>query len=238
MATVVSVLEFDPSRSTSLQAQAIHDMTQLIELLKALSPFAWPAVALIVLFALKPEIRDFFSRLSRLKFWGAEAELGKKLDDLGASVNKASHETVQAAPMTEPANVSPNTPAVPAHEPPTQNFGDVILAEAAVSPLAAFMRLASRLERVANDLVARSEPVDKRRKYPLSEAFRRIPVEFLSADVRASILKFIQVRNLIVHESEAITNTDILRAIDIGLQLLAVVELVAITMPDDFPDSH
>jgi hypothetical protein len=192
-------------------------MSDFTDVLKALASVAWPAFAFTVLFVLKPEIKDFISRIRKGKVLGAEIDLDQKLDQLKDSVDLAKSEI-------------PNEVAAPTAEVVQAGFADRILNEAGVSPLAAFMRLSSELERVANSLMNDFDPAAKQRKLTLQEAFKRMPVDIISPEIRRSLQMFSSIRNRIVHENYSVTNSEILRAIDIGLNLLFVLEVVTVDM--------
>jgi hypothetical protein len=188
-------------------------MCEFVDFLKALAPFAWPAFAFTALFTLKRELKDFISRIRKGRVLGAEIDLDQTLDEWKASVDLAKSEAPAPEHPVSSDTIQPR-------------FADQILNEAGSSSLAAFMRLSSELERVANNIVADFQPAERRHKMSLQQAIRRMPVEFVSGEIRKSIGMFSSVRNKIVHEYHTVNNAEILRAIDIGLNLLSVLEVV------------
>ena len=194
--------------------------SQFAEVLNALASLAWPAFAFTTLILLKTEIRGFIARIKKGRAFGAEIDLDNSLDELKVSVDLAKSEIPQDA-------VALN------YDSEKQSFADRVLNEAGTSPLAAFMRLSSELERISNILVEKYDPAESKRKYTLQEAFKRMPVEFVSREVWHSLQMFSKIRIRIVHENYSVTNAEILRAIDIGLSLLSVIEIVTAIVEAD-----
>lgn len=134
-------------------------MKEYAELIRAIAALLWPVFAFVTLFTLKKQIIGFLERLKKGKVFGQEIELSEslqKLDESAAAVEKE----VAAIPIIVPSKERAEA----------NNEVKDILREAARSPKAALILLASDLEREARQLLASLGHPESRRYVPLSQA--------------------------------------------------------------------
>ncbi|NKJ33351.1 hypothetical protein [Rhizobium sp. SG570] len=187
-------------------------MEKFTSLLNALAGLAWPAIVFYAFYTLRDDLKKLIGRLRKGKILGQEIELDEQLLQIETTIE--SMKIVAPAPPNEPA--------------PSQAQGqserERILAEANVSSLAAFLRVSSILESTVNQFLARSGWHRGKRHLSLKEGFAHLPSEWLGTGIRISVEQFTLLRNRIVHENQTVTDEEIRRAIDIGLELLELVK--------------
>lgn len=184
-------------------------MKEFADFLRAVATLLWPIFAFSTLFIFKKEISEIIARLRRGKVLGQEFELSESLEKLDRSAVAAANE-VASFP-------APGTSASP-EEPGTDDEVRTILHEAARSPRAALMLLASDLEREARQLLASGGHHRGQRHVPLSQALK-ILSGGLPGHIPSSLKQFWEVRNRLIHGRDA-EPEDILRAIDSGITIL------------------
>lgn len=185
-------------------------MDHVIKFLNAVASLAWPAFAFVAFFYLKDEIKNLIGRLRRGKILGQEIELDDQLDNLKIAVD-----SVKQIASNDPARNDAQQSAAEK---------DQILGKALASPLETFLRISSELELAINNVLARSGWADSAQKLSVAQAFARLPRNWVADDIAKSIRQFTEIRNRIVHEHHQVTEAEILRAIDIGLDLITIVK--------------
>lgn len=182
-------------------------MKETTELIKAIASLLWPVFAFVALFTFKPQISALLGRLKKGTFFGQEIELLDKLEKSAVAVDNE----VAALPVS-------NTPQ---EQSETNDDVKEILLEAARSPKAALILLASNLEREARQLLASVGHLKGRRYVPLSKSIEVLDKQFggLPRHIPSSLNFFWEARNKLIHGGEA-SPEDILRAIDSGITIL------------------
>jgi hypothetical protein len=187
-------------------------MKETAELISAVASLLWPLFAFTSLFLFKKQISDLVGRIKRVKLLGQEIELSESLNKLEESAMAVAKE-VAALPVPASENV------------PTESTDDgqikLILQEAARSPKAALILLASYIERETRQLLASIGHLKGQRYLPLSIAIDILSRQFggLPGHVPSSLKFFLDARNRLVHGGEA-DSEEILRAIDSGITIL------------------
>jgi len=195
-------------------------MQAATELIRALATLLWPVLVFVAIVIYRRDIKRILGRLLRLRIAGQEVELDRALDQLQS---KASIElsTLEPALVKEADTDSPSPEA-------ESDFETRILEEAARSPRAVLMLLAAELEREAREVLLASGWFSPN-KSPMS---LRAAVQALDERVGlargplSSLSQFLEIRNTIVHGRAAVTDAEILRAIDIGLTIMRAIRAV------------
>src|SRR4051794_27734438 len=74
-------------------------MSKATNLIEALTPLAWPVVALVLFLVFKKDVRALLSRIRRGKVLGQEFDFDQELDSLNASANQAEEEPAAGSPV-------------------------------------------------------------------------------------------------------------------------------------------
>jgi hypothetical protein len=184
---------------------------EVAKVLESLAAVLWPAVIVFAIFRFQNDVRGLIAglKLRRGKILGQEFELDE-LDKL----EKETRALQQA-----------NDAVVPVSAPNPLADVQKILGEAVSSPKAALMVLQAEIERRLR-LALRNrgvieDRVPYRRAIDFFENKGEVPAEF-----GRWLTDFRDVRNRILHGREA-TDDDALRAIDIGLRMLPLLDRIA-----------
>lgn len=184
-------------------------MEALTELIKALAALAWPALTFYIFWSLRTEFAKLIGRIRRGKILGQELELDQQLDQLTVAVEAARQE-LPVSP-SEPEKAS----ALAARE--------VVLGDGSPSPLATFLRVARALERAATNVLERTGWAPGMKKLSVIQAFRLMPPGWVGDEVMESIVLFSRIRNRIVHGDDVVSDHEVLRATELGFELLDVI---------------
>ena len=194
-------------------------MNEIASLLQAVATVLWPLFAFTALFVFRSQIADLAKRLKKGKLLGQEIELVESLDRLG---NSAASIEQEVAALPAPSNATPTHEEQAAEERTVR----LILSEAAKSPRAALILLASELEKLARQILASTGHLQGRRFVPIQQAIAELDRKFGLPGHTQSSLKFFWVaRTRLIHGGEG-TDEDILRAIDSGLTILKALQAV------------
>lgn len=188
-------------------------MKDVAALISAIASLLWPLLAFTVLAVYRKQLGNFIARLRKGKLLGQEVELDRSLDKLEESATAVAEE-VAALPSAAASETL--------HDPPeTDDPSGTILREAARSPKAALLLLASELEREARQLLASVGQLKGQKFVPLSHALEVLQKQFggLPGHIPSSLKLFWEVRNRLVHGVRA-EDEEILRAIDSGITIL------------------
>ena len=180
-------------------------------MLEAIAAVLWPAVIVFMILRFHKEIRALIAglKLTRGKILGQEFELAQldKLDKETRTLQDASPISVNAP--------SPESPVGTLQQ---------ILRDATVSPKAALMLLQAEIERQLR-LALKSKGYEERTPYQNAiNYFSDMPE--VPKDFARWLVELRDVRNRIVHGHDA-TDADALRAIDVGLRILPVLDRMA-----------
>lgn len=193
-------------------------MSEIATLLQAIAALLWPAFAFTALFIFRSQISDLVKRLKRGKLLGQEIELNDSLDALNKSARSVEQEVAAL-----PAPVTSHTTAI-GEASPHEDTVRLVLSEAAKSPKAALILLASELEKLALQILASTGHLQGRRFMPITRAIGELQRTLgLPDHVQSSLQLFWSARNRLVHGGEG-TDEDILRAVDSGLTILKALQ--------------
>jgi hypothetical protein len=210
---------FDPDRLRALAA-----------VLSALAALLWPLLLLVALLYFHGDLRRLVRRLRRGKFFGQELELADEIDQVQQAVTASAEQAsagsisievpagsidVQGHPTAESIRVADKVSAV--LEGAVDAEIDEVLRVAAQSPAAGLMLLGTHFERrlrsLQRDFPSRSPPTVQLMLRMLANH------NVIPRGIAESVAAFWRLRNHVVHTSDA-TREEILRAIDIGMNLL------------------
>lgn len=192
-------------------------MSDLATLLQAFAALLWPIFAFTALLVFRAQIADLAKRLKKGKLLGQEIELNEALDRLDRSAASIEQEFAVLPVLVSDAQTKEEQVA---EESAVRN----ILSEAARSPKAALILLASELEKLARQILASTGHLQGRRFVPVQQAFSILDQKFgLPRHIPSSLKFFWEARNRLIHGGEG-TNEDILRAIDSGLTILKALQ--------------
>ena len=144
-------------------------MKDFATLLEAIATILWPIFAFVSLFVFRNQIISFIGRIKKGKLLGHEIELSESLSQLDKSALAVAKQ-VASFPAQDTGQ-----PISDAQE--TDLVRDV-LHEAARSPKAALILLASNIEREARQLLASVGRLHGRRHVPLIQALEEIDKQF------------------------------------------------------------
>lgn len=190
-------------------------MQEFATLLQAIASLLWPIFAFTALFFFRSQIVDIAARLKKGKLLGQEIELSDSLDQLKSAAESVQIE-VAALPHISTLQKSLEDQAV------DQDIARRIISEAAQSPKAALISLASELEKLARQILGTTGQINGRRYVPLKQAIGELNYG-LPAHIPSSLQHFLDIRNRLIHQGEG-SEQDILRAIDSGLSILRALQ--------------
>lgn len=188
-------------------------------LIQAIAALLWPLFAFTALFVFRAQIADLAKRLKKGKLSGQEIELEESLNKLTRSAESAQSEVAAIPAPPESVRSSEENAA-------EQDVVRRILSEAARSPKAALICLASELETLAREVLAATGHLNGRRVVSVQQAITELHRAFkLQSHVPSSLQYFWDIRNRVIHLGEG-TEEDILRAIDSGISILKALQAI------------
>lgn len=189
-------------------------MNEVSELLKAIATLLWPIFAFVALFVFKEQLAGAIGRLKKGKLLGQEVELSDSLENLQRSASQLSDEV-----STIPSSESQDLDAPELEEDDESNI-KAIIHEAARSPKAALILLATDLEREARQTLASIGKFNGRKNISLRQAIDELDSHYgLPKHISSSLRLFWETRNKIIHGGET-DERNILSAIDSGVSIL------------------
>ncbi len=191
-------------------------MSELSELIRAIASLLWPAFAFIVLYLFKSQIADAIGRIRKGKLLGQEIELGDSLEELRQKALDLSNE-VNSLPTNEEvkSELNNNSESIP-HDPIKE-----IIHEAARSPKAALILLATEIERESKQVLASVGLLKGRTNISFIQAIAELDKQYggLAGHVSSGITYFWDIRNKLIHGGKT-DDANILSAIDSGITIL------------------
>jgi len=223
-------------------------MKDVAELLRGVAAVLWPVIVLIVVLNLRSELVSLVSRVRKAKVLGQELELDKKevnkaLDHLQVEVEtlaKAPPTASMADPelrrnrgswlVTTPGRAEDRVRRSTLNTFNLDLIERQILGAAARSPRLALMMLSSELEKALRKVLSdhdldegiATRPESSRETLDgLTELLHKRGK--FNPTVVITLKEFSRIRNRLVHLGEAVSDDEILRAIDLGLVILRVI---------------
>jgi len=191
-------------------------MSEFSELLKAIASLLWPIFAFVALFIFKQQIGEAIGRIRKGKLLGQEIELSESLVELQQKATELSVEVASLPVKEEEAG-----DLTEKEQQRSDNSVREIVHEAARSPKAALILLATEIEREARQVMASVGLLKGRRHVPFTQALNELDSQYggLPGHVSSGIKHFWDVRNRLIHGGEA-DEANILSAIDSGVTIL------------------
>ena len=189
-------------------------MSEISELLKAIATLLWPIFAFYMLFVFKSQLAEAIRRLKKGKFFGQELELSDSVIDLHRSASKLSEE-VSVIPIS-----SANNSDMDNSDKDDELSIKTIIHEAARSPKAALILLATHIEKEARQTLASIGKLQGRGNVNVLKAIDELDNHYgLPKHISSSLNLFWKTRNEIIHGGET-DERNILSALDSGVSIL------------------
>ena len=189
-------------------------MSEISELLKAIATLLWPIFAFVVLLVFKSQLAEAIGRLKKGKLLGQEVELSDSLADLQRSASKLSEE-VSEIPVSNTDSLDGNNT-----EKEDESSIKAIIHEAARSPKAALILLATDIEKEAKQTLASIGKLEGRKNVNVRQAIDELDSHYgLPKHISNSLRLFWETRNKIIHGGET-DERNILSALDSGVSIL------------------
>ncbi len=193
-------------------------MKEITDFIQAIVELLWPAFAFTVFLTYRKEVRVLLQRIRRGKLLGQEIELEGSLQQLERSASQAIIEVTSINSPQSTRELEDDTEE--------NDVSRKILQDAASSPKAALLILASELERELRRLLASTGWDRGQRLVGLRPGIDILAESnLIPANLGGAVRLFSEMRNRLVHGHSA-SDDDILRAIDSGLTILKAVRAV------------
>lgn len=203
------------------------EWNQLTALLEALSGFAWPVVALVIVFAFRSDISNVTKRLRKGKLLGQELELDAQVDRLDQAAKGAQAEAEAEVAREVATQAAPRGDAPKRDESLSDPQVANVLELAAQVPSLALIRLGTLLEAALREVASSTGLVNPTAPLGPQALLRRLEkMGRLPPQTGHSLDVFWDVRNTIVHGRAPVDDHEVLRVLDIGLSLLRIVRAI------------
>ena len=183
------------------------------ELIVALSHLLWPVLVFVVIILFKSEISLLLMKIKKGKFLGQEIELNNSEINEFKTVTTEAAETI---PVVESVfDIS------------TSNVNEDVLTKANNDPKVGIFLLAIEIEKEITSLIASTGLLSNYRIKSIKLGFELLEKQnFISKSVLHSVSIFWNLRNKIIHGQEIGDDAQILRVLDIGVDLLKTLKLI------------
>ncbi len=196
-------------------------MKEAIDLLRAVAALLWPALALVLFFTYKEDLRALLRRIRKGKLLGQEIELDASLRELQEEASKAASQ-VKDIPTTH------SEMRIGSGDGPEQ-FNKII-EESVQSPKVALLLLGAEIEKELRHVLLGSGWHGGQEIRGLSQGFDVVNrLEVLPKHVAGSVRLFSEMRNRLIHGGSA-SDDDVLRAIDSGLTILKALRSIPLEL--------
>ncbi len=178
------------------------------ELIIAISKILWPIIVLVIVIVFKNEIASLFKRLRKGKLFGQELELDNEIKEFDKATNKASES------IAEDSNITKDT------DKDTKRT-DEILKSSIDDPIIGIVMLSREIEKELLNIAASSGLLKDLQNKSVAYTFQVLVERKQLADsILKSVKIFWDLRNKIVHGKEIDDEKQIIRVLDIGINLL------------------
>jgi hypothetical protein len=188
------------------------------ELIVAVSRLLWPIVTIIVVFLFRSDITALLTRVRKGKLFGQELELDPNVSDFQRTVKEAEQEVPEISSDKEDYDKKTEKLDSDIHE---------VLKASEINPEIGILRLSTLLEKDIRIIAASLGDIESDRK---ASAIRQFQVllnrKRLPRHTSESLKIFWDLRNRIVHGHGKHDKHDILRILDIGLNLLKTIRSI------------
>lgn len=190
----------------------------IIELIIAISRLLWPIVTLIVILLFRSDIKALLTRIRKGKLFGQELELDPNVSEFQRTVKEAEQEV--PAISTDKEDYDKKTEKL-------DSDIDEVLKASEINPEIGILRLSTLLEKDIRIIAASLGDIDSDIK---ASAIRQFQVllnrKRLPRHTSESLKIFWDLRNRIVHGHGKHDKRDILRVLDVGLNLLKTIRSI------------
>jgi len=188
-------------------------MNLIDAIINSLAEASWPIAVVFIVLKFENEIRNVFNRMKKGKIFGQEFELTEEIDQL----KKSTEEAAEKIEIQSSESQSSQSQIL------DKEIQEVIKV-AAITPEIGITALALLLEREIRDLATSFEisPDLSIRKLCESLLLKR----YLPEQVIKPIKIFFDLRNQIVHGQTQAAESNTLRVLDIGFQLLKIIRVI------------
>jgi hypothetical protein len=199
-------------------------MKELAELITAIAALLWPVVIFLLVLMFRHEITDVSRRLRKGKILGHELELGESLDHLKDNLDAAKKEASLRI-AAEPARPQIAAETEPSSDMAVDSESARIIEIASASPRLAIIMTANAIESHLKELLFSQGKLNVKFEYSLPNATHVLKRRGILSDatIRA-LVSFLQVRDQFIHGAYVPSDSDTLRAIDLGLGVLRLLE--------------
>jgi hypothetical protein len=198
-------------------------MEHWTDLLRAIATLLWPLVVIAALWRFHRELATLLTRPMRFKLpGGIEAETGQQLRELGRTVPEAQADAAEEAEEQQAATRSIVPPIRRSSE--ASGESDVIrriLDEAAENPKLGLISLAIEIEREVRAVLASRGVETSGRDRGVHGGIAALQQQgALPPSIASSVRIFWNVRNQLIHGIEEASLDELVRTIDLGLDIL------------------
>lgn len=192
-----------------LKRQGPVSMNELAELLRAVASLLWPVFAFVAAVIYKSDLRSFLARILKLRFLGQEVELDRSLDKLHESASELREIPEDSSSPVDSGGAD------------SVDVESQVLQEAARSPKVGLMLLSAEIEREARRTLAGLGV--RLGRQTIRNAIHALIRYGISPSIVTTFDQFTEIRGMIMHGRAAVSDDEILRAIDSGLVLLRAI---------------
>lgn len=185
------------------------------ELIVAFSKLLWPIVTIVIIFIFRSDIAKVLSRVRKGKLFGQELELDPQVSDFQKTVREAEQEVPDISSDTEEYDKKA--------EKLDSDISEVLKASE-INPEIGILRLSSLLEKEIRVIASSLGDLNADKRISAIRLFQvLIDKRRLPKHTSESLRIFWELRNRVVHGHGQHDKRDILRILDIGLNLLKTI---------------
>lgn len=185
------------------------------EFIVAVSHFAWPIVALIIVFLFRKDISKLLERIIKGKLFGQEIEFDPEVKEFRDTVNVAQEEIPESPPIEEIVNNKIKEQ--------DKNIKEIIDASK-VSPQLGIIRLSTILEKSLRTIGASLGVINANQRISVIKMFQDLERKGrVKKNTTQAIKIFWELRNKIVHGHQIENEREIQKVLDDGISLLSTV---------------
>jgi hypothetical protein len=212
----------------------------IIDLIVALSNYAWPAVVLAAIIIFRKPIATFIGKIKKLEAFGVKNELEPAVDELQASVSEVKDQleeqrqnyTLHAEPgELQIVGGDANLILIKKEEHDAKSGEEseqvkAVLDDTKESPELGLIRLSALLEKESKEVLGSMGflPRSTRKISGRSAVLELERRELIPSGTAKSLEQFFTVRNEIVHGKRDVPSRELFRVIDIGIDLFKAIK--------------
>jgi len=191
------------------------------DLARGIAVLIWPIFAIIVVHLFKQEIRQLIGRMKGGKFWGAEVELDSVVADLQQKVSEIKPTSVPGTADTTLVKEFNANKITEREVSQTNRLLNEVQAVLNYSATAALVLVGSAIESELRDLVEISSGKESASAMMRKNQTLLQQKNVIAADLAEAMNLFWRTRNVVLHASENVSESNIRKAIDAGIGIMA-----------------